>query len=75
MFKIYPIKKFASTEDIDDFSGGSQHGKTLTYGSPIRLMHIKNEKYLTVSMGVENSYEAYFNARGDKGGDNIIIPT
>ncbi|KAG5678613.1 hypothetical protein PVAND_008274 [Polypedilum vanderplanki] len=78
LFKICPIKRisFSSSEDIEDKSCNSQNARnSINYGSLVRLLHIKTDKFINVYFNNEkDAIEVCFNVHGDRNSWFYIMP-
>ena len=93
LFKVCPVKKIISNKkDLDCAKTNDQnvelnldndvinlYGKCVKYGSLVRLLHVKSEKYLSVCKQVQSSYDAdalkaNFDKNGNEGSLFYVMP-
>ncbi|CAG9800819.1 unnamed protein product [Chironomus riparius] len=93
LFKICPAKKIicnkkafdctkTNDQNVEIFSDNdviSLYGKCVKYGSLVRLLHVKSEKYLSVCKQVHSSYDtdalkAYFDKNGNESSLFYVMP-
>lgn len=93
LFKICPVKKIITnkksldcskitdqnSESSLDYDVINLYGKCVKYGSLVRLLHVKSDKYLSVNKQVHSSIDtdalkAYFDKNGNEGSLFYIMP-